>query len=108
MERIDPRRCVVVIVALLALVIPGGCGRPPQIGDDDGAFKAVDALYTAVSARDVSLVGRCEASLRDLHAAGKLPEAASSALAAIAAEARQGDWEDARDRLHRFMRGQRR
>jgi hypothetical protein len=108
MGTFDPRRRAVVVAAFLSLWIPGGCGRPPQIGDDEGAFKAVDALYTAVSARDLTLVERCAASLRDLHAAGKLPEPASTALAAIAEEARQGDWDEARDRLNRFMRGQRR
>ncbi|MBX6314055.1 MAG: hypothetical protein IRY99_14235 [Isosphaeraceae bacterium] len=97
--------CIFVVLAALAFV--GGCG-PPQIGADREAFKAVDALYTAVSLRDPQQLGRCEQALRDLHAAGKLPEAAHQRLEAIIAQARGGQWENAQGRLGEFMRGQRR
>jgi hypothetical protein len=87
---------------------PSGCGRPAQIGPDAATFKAVDALYTAVSLRDPGLVARCDAELKALRAADKLPDAAAKSLDAIIAEAGQGRWEPAIDRLGRFMEGQRR
>lgn len=91
----------------LALAI-GGCGGPPQIGGDDKSFKTVDALYTAVSLREVKLVDQCEGTLKDLREAGSLGEDASKALQSIIVEAKGGAWEDAQSRLARFMEGQRR
>ena len=102
------RIAFVVVLSSLPLSTLGGCGRPPQIGDDKAAFKAVDALFTAVSLRDPQLLERCDQTLRNLRVGGKLPEAAGTSLEAIVAEAREGKWESARDRLGNFMRGQRR
>jgi hypothetical protein len=95
-----------LLVSLLVLAF-GGCGRPPQIGGDRDSFKAVDALYTAVSLRDPKHLDRCEKTLRDLQAKGKLPEAAGKSLEAIVSEARERKWEVAQSRLGDFMRGQR-
>ncbi len=92
--------------ALAALAV--GCGGPPQMGPDPETFKAVDALFTAVSLRETPLVDRCEAQLRELQSSGKLPEPASKELAAICEEARGGRWEPAQVRLREFMKGQRR
>jgi hypothetical protein len=94
-------------VVLLALAV-GGCGGPPQIGGDERSFKAVDALYTAVSLRELKLVDQCEAELKGLHAAGSLGEDAAEALQSIIDEGKGGAWEDAQSRLARFMEGQRR
>src|SRR5262245_55048333 len=96
-------------LAFLALlfIAPSGCGGPPQIGVDQEAFKAVDALYTAVSLRDPTLLAECETNLRALNEAGKLPEAARKSLDSYIAEARGGGWESAQLRLADFMRGQR-
>src|SRR5882757_7688672 len=105
------RRSILSALAtsLLALALAaGGCGRAPQIGADKDSFKAVDALYTAVSLRDLQHLDRCAKALRDLKAEGKLPEAAGQSLDAIVAEAREGHWEQAQGRLGDFMRGQRR
>jgi hypothetical protein len=93
--------------ALLALVI-AGCGRPPQIGDDKDSYKAVDALYTAVSLRDSRELNKCAARLKVLSDGNKLPESAARSLESIVAEAKDGDWDSARQRLATFMRGQRR
>ena len=95
------------LVVLLAALSSGGCG-PPQIGEAREAFKAVDALYTAVSLRDVARVDHCEAALRGLRDAGKLPAGAADRLVAISTEARAGQWEPAQLRLRDFMVGQRR
>src|SRR5437588_5108633 len=88
---------------VLALV---GCGGPPQLGEDRDTFKAVDALYTAVSLRDLKLVGQCEAKLKGLHDASRIPEDVFSSLESIIAEAKDGKWEPAQERLSNFMEGQ--
>ena len=86
----------------------GGCGSEPQIGANKQVFKGVDALYTAVSLKDRKLVDQCAAELKRLFAAGSVPENASRTLDAIMAEARDGKWEPAQQRLQRFMEGQHR
>jgi len=93
--------------AVLALVVCG-CWGPAQIGGDETSFKAVDALYTAVSLREVKLVDQCQATLKKLREAGSLAEAPFQALEAIIVEAKGGAWEDAQTRLARFMEGQHR
>lgn len=97
---------VAVLSWLFALSLVG-CGRPAQIGADRDTFKAVDALYTAVSLRDLKLVDQSETKLKDLRNAGKIPEAASKSLESIIAEAKGGKWEPAQGRLGKFMEGQR-
>jgi hypothetical protein len=84
------------------------CGRPAQIGADKDVFNAVDALFTAVSLRDPTLVDQCETRLNELKSQGKLPDAASKSLASIIEEARRGEWEPSQERLRKFMLGQRR
>lgn len=99
------------IVAGIAIglgILAVGCGRPAQIGPDEGVFKAVDALFTAVSLRDPKLLEQCEAQLKGQRAEGKLPEGAADALDSIIEEARTGDWVPAQERLRSFMLGQRR
>lgn len=98
---------LVWLTVVLGLGIPG-CGRAPQIGGDKDSFKAVDALYTAVSLRDPAALDRCAADLRGLTDGHKLPDHAARALEAIVVEARGGGWESAQARLAVFMRRQRR
>lgn len=102
------RTALAMLLTLLLVLASEGCGRPPQVGGDKDSFKAVDALYTAVSLRDYQLIDRCEKTLEDLRDAGKMPEAASQSLEAIIAEARGGRWESAQVRLGKFLEGQRR
>src|SRR5215510_11903124 len=57
-----------VAAGLVALfLLAGGCGGPPQIGPDEEAFKAVDALYTAVTSRSPKLLDQCDRKLQDLQ-----------------------------------------
>jgi hypothetical protein len=90
--------------AVLAIV--AGCGAP-QIGPDREAFKSIDALYTAVSLRDAAQLERCGAELKQLQAAGKLPEPAYRSLEGILADARSANWGPARQHLRDFMLAQR-
>jgi len=92
----------------VVLVLLNGCGKPPQIGADGKSFKGVDALYTAVTARDPKLLNQCAKNLQDLKIAGKLPEPAFHSLEAIIAKARDGNWQSAAADLTWFMKGQRR
>src|SRR5438105_9828504 len=81
---------------------------PPQMGADEQVFAAVDALFTAVTARDERLLGQCEQRLRGLRAAGKLPDGAADFLDGVIRKAREGRWESAAEKLYGFMQGQRR
>jgi hypothetical protein len=102
-------RTVVIPLAITLLALGcGGCGGQPQIGEDRDTFKTVDALYTAVSLRDLKLVGQCESKLKELRDASRIPDRAFSSLGSIIAEAKDGKWEPALERLSTFMEGQRR
>ena len=57
------------------------------MGADAEVFRTVDALYTAVTARDEKLLAQCEARLSSLKQASKLPESASSYLDGVIATA---------------------
>ncbi len=92
----------------LGLLVLLGCGRPPQMGPDEGVFTAVDALFTAVTARDAALLSRCELRLQGCKDTGTLPAAAGEYLDDVIARARAGQWERAAEKLYTFMEGQRR
>lgn len=95
---------VATLVILLGL---SGCGEH-QIGDDKESFKTVEALYTAVSLRELPKVEDCSARLKALKDSGKLSEGASGTLDAVIAKAREGQWEHAQQQLSTFMKGQHR
>src|SRR3954464_14869617 len=95
------------VAVLLLSVFITGCFGPPQMGPDREAFKAIDALYTAVSLHEPAPVDRCSRRLPQLREAGTLPASAHDALAAIIAEAKEGLWEQSQARLRAFMLGQR-
>jgi hypothetical protein len=82
--------------------------RPPQMGADEEVSRTVDALFTAVTARDEKLLGQCEQRLRAARDAGTLPTGAADYLDGIIRKARAGRWESAAGRLYEFMRAQRR
>ena len=78
------------------------------MGADEEVFKAVDALFTAVTARDEKLLGECEQRLSALKDAGKLPTDAAAYLDSVIRKARDGRWENAAEKLYDFMKAQRR
>lgn len=97
------------LLALLGVsILTAGCGSPPAMGPDRDVFTTVDALYTAVGIKNVQQLERCDAKLRELHAAGKLPDDAHRSLGRIIAQAKDGAWEAAADSLRWFMQGQKR
>jgi hypothetical protein len=98
----------IVVTGVLAGVMFFGCGRAPQMGADEDTFRAVDALYTAVTARNEKLLKDCEKRLHGLKESGKLPPEAATQLDGIIATARSGRWQPAAERLHAFMSAQRR
>ena len=85
-----------------------GCGQPPQLGDEDEAFKSVDALYTAITSKRMQLVEHCATDLKKLKEAGKLTEAAFNSLDEIIGKARKDQWQPAAKDLIWFMKGQKR
>lgn len=104
------RTCRVRWLAFFAgsMLLLAGCGGPPAMGPDREVFTTVDALYTAVGIKSVQQLERCDTTLRELHAAGKLPNDAYQSLDRIMARAKNGDWETAADHLRWFMQGQKR
>jgi len=82
--------------------------RPPQIGANEEVSEAVDALFTAVTARDEKLLADCEQRLLALKDAGKLPPQAATYLDSIIRKARAGRWESSAKSLYEFVRAQRR
>jgi hypothetical protein len=97
---------VLVVVSIVLLV--WGLRRPPQMGTDEEVFKTVDALFTAVTARDEKLLTHCEQRLTTYKEAGSLPPKAAAHLDGIVRQARAGRWEPAAQSLYDFMIAQRR
>ena len=95
------------LLCLTWILILAGCGEH-QIGASKEAFRAVDALYTAVGLRDPKLLDNCDRQLKALRESGELSEEASQTLDTMIDQARSGAWEPAQERLSRFMEGQRR
>jgi hypothetical protein len=111
-QRTRNRLALFVLMGLLTVaglvVLCSYLNRPPQMGSDEEVFKTVDALFTAVTARDEKLLGDCEQRLKGYRDEGKLPREAADALNAIIRQARSGHWESAAESLCDFMKVQRR
>jgi len=82
--------------------------RLPQMGADKRVFAAVDALFTAITARDGRLLDQSESRLRDLKESGALGDEVFDYLDRIIQKARAGQWRPAAERLYEFMFAQRR
>jgi hypothetical protein len=95
----------VVFMLFLSL---SGCGRPPQVVDDEECFQAVDALWTAVTSKRTELLEQTSTELDRLHTAGRLSDGGHQALTAIVRDARSKEWTKAATNLKHFMQGQRR
>ncbi|HEX3148066.1 MAG TPA: hypothetical protein VHR66_08270 [Gemmataceae bacterium] len=104
-NRLIRRRFALAAVGLIATAFTG-CGKPPQIGTDEHAHKTVDALFTAITARNTERLNRVETQLIALQTSGQLPKEVMKELAKFIARARSGKWEPAAEQLYDFIRGQ--
>jgi hypothetical protein len=97
--------CGVLLVVSVVLLMRHW-GSPPQIGADGDVMKTVDALFTAMTTRDLARLDDCDRRLKSYHTAGRLPARPAQALAAMIQQARDGQWEPAAKRLYEFIYGQ--
>lgn len=102
-------------LTVLGILLLAGVGRvwfwrgaPPQLLASDEVFRTVDALFTAVTARDAQRLAACQERLDRYKQHGVLPPAAARRLDQITSLARDGQWEPAARSLYDFMQGQRR
>jgi hypothetical protein len=102
------RAAVAASIAFGICLVVWGLRSPPQMGADEEVFSNVDALFTAVTARNEALLDSCERRLLALNEAAKLPSNASDYLSGIIQTARAGHWQPAAEKLYRFMSVQRR
>jgi len=96
----------IVATALVVTLALAGCQRTPQLANEE-SLGAADALWTAITAKDVKLVDNSEQTLKQLHDQSKLTNEAFESLEGMIATARAGDWDGARGDLKAFVRGQR-
>lgn len=102
------RRKLIVYLLLGACLVPlGGCQSVPQVLTDESVFKELDALYTAVTARQKNLLHDCRIRLTKLNQEGRLSETGFKTVADIITEAENDRWSDAAQHLYDFMRAQR-
>lgn len=80
----------------------------PQLGGDEAVYKTVDALFTAVTARDAKRLDECERRLHVYRESGALPAKAAGRLDGVIATAKSGEWESAAHTLYDFIQSQRR
>jgi hypothetical protein len=80
---------------------------PPQLQADEQVFNTVDALFTALTARDRKRLEECERRLKGYHDDGRMSNAAANTLDTIIKLAQDGKWEPAAKELYGFMLGQR-
>ncbi|MFO1094581.1 MAG: hypothetical protein U0992_14945 [Planctomycetaceae bacterium] len=80
---------------------------PPQMQTDEQVFNTVDALFTALTARDTTQLNDCARRLKTYHAEGRMSDAVADRLDEILEQARGGEWEPAAHTLYDFILGQR-
>ena len=83
-----------------------GCSDTPQLGSEE-CLGTADALWTAVTAKNLQLLEQSAAQIEKLHSTAELSDAAFERLIGVIATARTGDWSGARAALKEFVRGQR-
>lgn len=101
------RRLMLLLVSAVALSLSAGCSTPQVLADED-CFTAVDALWTAVTARSPELVEKVAAELQRLRGAEKLSPEGYQALESVVKKARSVQWEPAARELKAFIQAQRR
>ena len=109
----EPRRFLAIaggaaLTIAVGWIVLGLRGAEPQLEADEDVFQTVDALFTAVTSRDIRRVADCQARLDKLRDEERLPESAATVLDDVIRQAHAEDWEPAARRLYDFMLAQRR
>ncbi len=91
----------------LVCTLFAGCMRPPQIVTSEEGMTAVDALWTAVTARRADLLAQSKERITQMHSSGVLDGDAFEMLSGIIKAAEAGHWEKAAKNLKWFIQGQR-
>lgn len=106
----DRRGAWIIGACVIVLSVVGyqvwGRWPPPQLKTDEQVFTTVDALFTALTARDSTRLADCERRLQAYHAEGRISDAVADRLGAIIEDARDGNWEPAAHALYDFISGQ--
>lgn len=97
-------RLVRGIGLLLLAIAVAGCGRTPQVLEDEAVFKELDAMFTALNSRKVELVEDCRKRFSVLNQEQRLSDAGYQAIDRIAARGVAGEWQPAAEELYRFIR----
>jgi hypothetical protein len=105
---IDRKAGVVLLAVTAAALFYFWPSSTPQIGADEETFKTLDALFTAVTSRNLDRLNASEARLHSLREQGRLPVQAAERIDAIVSSARTGEWQPSAERLYEFIKGQRR
>lgn len=95
------------LLLLAAIFSSHGCGRPPQVVDNEECFSAVEALWTAVTTRRIDLLEQSATEIDRLHKDGQLSKEGHEALYEIIQSAQKEEWMPAATSLKAFMLGQR-
>ena len=99
----------IVLLVILAIGISVVMRRSAsQLAADDEVFRAVDALFTALTSRDLRRLDDCALRLDELYDADRVSAEATDFLDSVIEGARAGKWEPAAKRLYDFMLAQQR
>ncbi len=78
----------------------------PNFKASGDALKTIDALFTAINARDVNRVAGCRERLSEQASSGQLNPVAMVELSDCCEQASSGGWETAARRLYRMIEKQ--
>lgn len=96
-----------VLLILVLAAVAWSRWPPPQLAADEDVLRTVDALFTALTSRDLDRLEDCERRLRTYRESGRLAEKPAQFLDGVMQQARADKWEPAAKRLYAFMYGQR-
>lgn len=101
------RGVALLLCCSVGILTLAGCGSVPQVVDDEAVFGELDALYTAVTSKRTNLLNDCRTRFAKLHDDGRVSDAGYEKVSAIMELCEDNKWDTAAQRLHDFMRAQR-
>ena len=113
-DRVPQRRCCCerrrqswrqCVSAMLTLLVASsiGCGGSPEVTSEAG-LKSLDVLYTAVTSRKPELLDQCAIQVNHLETSGDLSGSAADSMEGVIQLAEAGDWQQAAERLDKYIR----